>query len=97
LIPSRYEGFGYAVAEARCAGLPFVAARGSSLTEVAQHAGTLVDPDDAPGWIEAIRRVLGDRSGAEARAARERASACDHFRWTTAAAALEHIYASVVR
>ncbi|HEY5348218.1 MAG TPA: glycosyltransferase family 1 protein, partial [Candidatus Lustribacter sp.] len=35
LVPSRYEGFGYALAEALCAGLPVIAARSSSLIEVA--------------------------------------------------------------
>jgi glycosyltransferase involved in cell wall biosynthesis len=97
LIPSRYEGFGYAVAEARCAGLPFIAARGSSLTEVAETAGALVDPDDAAGWVAAIRALLADRPGAEARAARDRATARERFRWSTAAAALADIYASVAR
>ncbi|MBV9440986.1 MAG: glycosyltransferase family 4 protein, partial [Candidatus Eremiobacteraeota bacterium] len=46
LVPSRYEGFGYAVAEALCAGLPVIAARSSSLVEVAAGAIPLVDPDD---------------------------------------------------
>jgi len=97
LVPSRYEGFGYAVAEARCAGVPFVAARGSSLTEVAEDAGVLVDPDDVDGWIDAIRTLLADRSGAEARAAIDRTGAHERFRWTTAAAALQEIYASAIR
>ncbi len=97
LIPSRYEGFGYAVAEARCAGLPFVAARGSSLTEVAQDAGTLVDPDDIAGWVDAIRALLADRTGAQARAEHDRTAACARFRWSTAAAKLAELYRSVGR
>lgn len=96
LVPSRYEGFGYAVAEARCAGLPFVAARGSSLTEVAEPAGTLVEPDDADGWIEAVRAVLADRAAAEARAAADRPAAAARFDWATAAAALQALYAAVL-
>lgn len=97
LIPSRYEGFGYAVAEARCAGLPFVAARGSSLTEVAQGAGSLIDPDDESGWVEAIRTVLTDRDRAQARADLDRPCAVERFRWATAAAALEAVYARAER
>jgi glycosyltransferase involved in cell wall biosynthesis len=93
LIPSRYEGFGYAVAEARCAGLPFIAARGSSLIEVAQDAGTLVDPDDTTAWIDAIRAVLADRRAADARADAGRGHAQDRFRWSAAAASLEAVYA----
>jgi len=63
LVPSYYEGFGYAVAEARCAGLPFLAARASSLIEVAGGAGTLLDPDDqalVAGFV--INKFRGDRS-----------------------------------
>ncbi len=97
LIPSRYEGFGYAVAEARCAGLPFIAARGSSLTEVAANAGELVDPDDISGWIDAIRALLADPAKAQADAARDRESASKRFSWTTAAAALEALYIRALR
>src|SRR5665213_210985 len=39
LVPSRYEGFGYALAEALCAGLPAIASRSSSLIEVAGDDG----------------------------------------------------------
>jgi glycosyltransferase involved in cell wall biosynthesis len=95
LVPSRYEGFGYAVAEARCAGLPFVAARGSSLTEVAQSAGPLVEPDDVGGWIAAIRALLDARGAAQARADADRPVAVARFDWSTAAAALTDIYLSV--
>jgi glycosyltransferase involved in cell wall biosynthesis len=96
LVPSRYEGFGYAVAEARCAGLPFIAARGSSLTEVADDAGTLVDPDDRAGWIDAIRTILHDRSAAERRAAVDRPIAKRRFAWSTAAADLCDVYEAVI-
>jgi glycosyltransferase involved in cell wall biosynthesis len=97
LVPSRYEGFGYAVAEARCAGLPFVAARGSSLTEVAEDAGPLVDPDDITGWVDAIREILANRATAERRAALGRPAATVRFRWSTAAAALGDLYRAVLR
>jgi glycosyltransferase involved in cell wall biosynthesis len=95
LVPSRYEGFGYAVAEARCAGLPFIAARGSSLTEVAANAGTLVDPDHADGWVDAIRGVLADRSAAQARADADRPTAVAQFDWSTAANAIAAVYNAV--
>ncbi len=95
LVPSRYEGFGYAVAEARCAGVPFIAARSSSLVEVAQTAGALVAPDDLAGWIDAIRAVLSDRDAAQARAEADRPRAVARFDWSIAAVALTDVYRSV--
>jgi glycosyltransferase involved in cell wall biosynthesis len=77
--------------------LPFVATRGSSLTEVAEDAGILVDPHDPAGWTDAIRALLADRRGADVRAAQDRARANERFRWTTAAAALEAVYAAAIR
>ncbi|MBV8748335.1 MAG: glycosyltransferase, partial [Candidatus Eremiobacteraeota bacterium] len=95
LIPSRYEGFGYALAEALCAGVPAIAARSSSLVEVADGAVPLVDPDDMAGWVEAVRAVLADRDGAERRAAGMRSGASARFAWRTAAEAMIAVYARV--
>jgi len=92
LVPSRYEGFGYALAEARCAGLPFIAARTSSLVEVAQDAGPLLDPDDTAAWTTALCAVLADREGAELRAHAARAQAQARFAWPVAAALLAAVY-----
>jgi glycosyltransferase involved in cell wall biosynthesis len=97
LVPSHYEGFGYALAEALCAGLPVVAARSSSLVEVAGDDAPLADPDDTNAWIEAVRAILADRDAADARAAVIRARAAARFSWTLAAAACNAIYESVDR
>jgi glycosyltransferase involved in cell wall biosynthesis len=97
LVPSRYEGFGYALAEALCAGLPVVAARSSSLVEVAGGDAPLIDPDDNGGWIDAVRAIVDDRDAAEARAAAVRPRAVARFSWPFAAAACRAIYESVDR
>jgi len=96
LVPSRYEGFGYALAEALCAGLPVIAARSSSLIEVAGNEAQLVDPYDADGWIDAVRALLADRDAAEARAAAARPAAVARFSWARAAAACTAIYQRLV-
>jgi glycosyltransferase involved in cell wall biosynthesis len=95
LVPSRYEGFGYAVAEALCAGVPVIAARSSSLIEVAASDAPLIDPDDATGWVDALRAVLADRDTAQARAAAVRAGAIERFAWSRAAAQCTAIYRNV--
>jgi glycosyltransferase involved in cell wall biosynthesis len=97
LVPSRYEGFGYALAEALCAGLPVVAARSSSLVEVAGEDAPLIDPDDNDGWVDAVREIIDDRDAAEERAAGVRPRAIARFSWRLAAAACVAIYELVDR
>jgi glycosyltransferase involved in cell wall biosynthesis len=95
LIPSRYEGFGYALAEAMCAGVPAIAGRSSSLVEVAGESVPLIDPDDVRGWVDAIAALLADRAGAQARADGIRGAAQARFAWSTAASAMRGIYERV--
>jgi glycosyltransferase involved in cell wall biosynthesis len=95
LVPSRYEGFGYALAEALCAGLPVVASDRASLPEVAGGDAPLLDPDDATGWIDAVRAVLADRDRAEGVAAAARVRAVTRFAWTHAARTLRAVYERV--
>ncbi len=97
LIPSRYEGFGYALAEALCAGLPAISARSSSLIEVAGNDVPLVDPDDVAGWVDAVRALLDDRTGAERRAELLRVSANARFGWDDAASRMRMVYERVAR
>ena len=92
VAPSRYEGFGYAAAQALCAGLPLVAARSSSQVEVVQTDAALVEPDDPGAWRTALRAILDDRPAAEARAREVRRAACERFSWTRCAAATAEVY-----
>jgi glycosyltransferase involved in cell wall biosynthesis len=95
LIPSRYEGFGYALAEAMSAGVPAIAARSSSLVEVAGDAVPLVDPDDVAGWTDAVSALLAGRDAAQRRADGIRAASQSRFGWAAAAASVRAIYARV--
>jgi glycosyltransferase involved in cell wall biosynthesis len=95
LIPSRYEGFGYALAEAMCASLPAIAARTSSLVEVAGTDVTLVRADDVSGWIESIRTLLTNRESAERHSASIRQRAIERWSWRGAAHAMLAVYRRV--
>ena len=61
-FPSRYEGFGLPVLEAIQCGTPVIAADASALPEVLGDGGTLVEPDDMDGWVDALREA---REGSE--------------------------------
>jgi glycosyltransferase involved in cell wall biosynthesis len=71
VVPSRWESFGYAAAEAMASGLAVAASRVGALPELVEHGrtGLLVPPADAPALAEAIvallrlgelRRSMGD-------------------------------------
>lgn len=92
VVPSRYEGFGYAAAQALCAGMPLVAARSSSLVEVVGEDAALVDPDDVSAWSRAIAAILDAPQQFEAAAAQRRETAYARFSWAAAAGATAGIY-----
>lgn len=58
--PSLYEGFGLPALEAMACGCPVVTANSSSLPEVVDEAGIMVDPGDTDSLAGAMRRVLTD-------------------------------------
>lgn len=60
LFPSLYEGFGFPVLEAMHCGTPVIASRSSSLGELVQDAGLLVDPLDVQDIALALSRLLAD-------------------------------------
>jgi glycosyltransferase involved in cell wall biosynthesis len=91
-VPSLYEGFGYAAAQALCAGVPLVAARASSLPEVVGDAAPLVEPHDVTGWAQALRAIAHDPGVADAHAAARREAACARFSWDVGARRIAEVY-----
>ena len=75
LFPSRYEGFGFPLAEAFERGLPVVASGIPVLREIGEGACVFLDPDDADGWAAAILRLAGSGRERESLAAAGRVRA----------------------
>jgi glycosyltransferase involved in cell wall biosynthesis len=82
--PAWYEGFGLTPLEAMACGTPVVASSASSLPEVVDGAGVLVDPGDVEGWTTALERVCGDPA-LHATLRRRGLLRAAEFTWTRAA------------
>lgn len=96
-VPSRYEGFGYAAAQALCAGTPLVVSDASSLPEVAAGAAPVASADDEEEWLREIARILGDPAQAHARAQAQRERAIVRFSWATSARSMRGVYETALR
>ena len=89
VLPTLYEGYGMAVAEALARGLPVISTATGAISElVGERAGIVVPPGDLPAFAGALSRVLGDAGlrslhAAGARTVRERLPT-----WDAAAAAM---------
>ncbi|MEO8194456.1 MAG: glycosyltransferase family 4 protein [Gemmatimonadales bacterium] len=86
LMPSRFEGFGLAAAEAMAAGVPLVASAVGSLPEVvdAPRGGVLVPPADPRALADATARLLDDPAARERLSISARESA-RRFSWASVA------------
>lgn len=70
VLPTRYEGYGMAVAEALARGLPVIStATGAVADLLAGTAGILVPGGDVPALTTALSRMIGDPALREALAA----------------------------
>lgn len=99
-VPSRWESFGYAAAEAAMAGRPVVASRVGGLAGIVADGvtGLLVDSEEPEAWALALADVLSDpdRARAMGLAGRSRVRAlCDPD--TVAAATLAAYEQAVAR
>ena len=92
-VPSRYEGFGYAAAQALCAGVPCVVSDRTSLPEIVGNDGGIASIDDAAAWTSMLEAAL--RGDWESRASRVRAGAIARFSLDASAGEVKRVYEAI--
>lgn len=95
-VPSTYEGFGYAAAQALCAGVPLAVSNCTSLPEVVAGDVEPLDPDDERAWSAQLAAILNDPAGSQARAQSLRAGAIARFAWPSSIAKMCEVYAAAL-
>ena len=97
LLPSRFETYGLAAAEALAAGCPVVANRVGGTAEVVPdgHGGFLLEPENEAQWTKTIATLLSDRVVLEEARAAALAHGARLPRWEETADALEAFLAEV--
>jgi len=86
VLPSRFEGYGMAFAEAIAHGLPIVGTTAGAIPEtVPQGAGVLVPPDDVNALAAVLRRLIKRKAERAALAACARAAAARFPSWQDSA------------
>jgi glycosyltransferase involved in cell wall biosynthesis len=95
-VPSRYEGFGYAAAQALCAGTPVVVSDRASLPEVAGESAVIAAADEERQWIDAIARIMSDPGSANRHAEMQRDRSIARFAWAAGARKMIEVYSGVL-
>jgi glycosyltransferase involved in cell wall biosynthesis len=84
VYPSHYEGFGMPPLEALACGTPVITSDNSSLPEVVDNAGVMLDSNDIKGFTEAIKQSLST-STITTRAITEGPARASNFSWKESA------------
>ncbi len=94
LYPSFYEGFGFPPLEAMASGVPVIAGHNSSLGEIINDAGLLVDPYRIDDIVVAIRAIVNEPDLAKTLRAKGLARTVE-FNWERTARETLSVFESV--
>lgn len=94
LFPSLFEGFGLPVLEAMACGCPIISSNSSSLPEVIDKAGILLDPRNKTDWIKAMQSIANKNYRQEL--IKKGLIQAAHFSWEKCACQTLEIYQKVL-
>lgn len=98
VLPTRFEGYGMAVAQALAHGLPIISTRTGAIVElVPPEVGVLVEPNDGIALREALSRILSDSALRRSLAIGARVVGAKLPSWSVASQQLSQILAEVAQ
>jgi glycosyltransferase involved in cell wall biosynthesis len=99
LFPTRFEGFGYAAAEAMACGCPVIATNTASLPEIVRHgqSGLLCRVDDVSDFVAACRTLATDHARWRAFCTNARTQIVANFSEKAIAARYIELYQRIVK
>ena len=92
IIPSLYEGFGFAAIEAMACGVPLISTSGGALPEVIKDAGIIIPPKNVKEIYNSIDLLLSSPDKAKDFAEKALKRANSKFSWEAVAKKLEKVY-----
>ncbi len=92
VIPSLYEGFGFAAIEAMACGVPLISTSGGALPEVVKDTGIIIPPKNPKEIYNSIVLLLSSPDIAKELSEKALKRANSKFSWETIAKKLEKVY-----
>ncbi|MFL2735576.1 MAG: glycosyltransferase family 4 protein, partial [Gammaproteobacteria bacterium] len=92
IIPSLYEGFGFAAIEAMACGVPLISTSGGALPEVIKDTGIIIPPKNAKEIYNSIDFLLSSPDKAKELSKKALGRANSKFSWKAIAEKLEKVY-----
>ena len=92
IIPSLYEGFGFAAIEAMACGVPLISTSGGALPEVVKDAGIIIPPKNVKEIYNSVDLLISSPDIAKDFAEKALKRANSKFSWEAVAKKLEKVY-----
>ena len=92
IIPSLYEGFGFAAIEAMACGVPLISSSGGALPEVIKDSGIIIPPKNVKEIYNSVDILLSSPHIAKGLAEKGLQRANSKFSWAAIAKKIEKVY-----
>ena len=92
VIPSLYEGFGFAAIEAMACGVPIISSSGGALPEVIKDCGIIIPPKDSKAIYNSVTQLFSSPDNAKKLANKALERVKERFSWEVVAKKLEEVY-----